>query len=248
VLSALLTLISCGDVPSEETPPTADPWTQTLEAPVVEARRVDADSPRLVVVARHLDCARLQGREQDRRPDTVWVQVLQVIPAHLQSDDCGGAGRQSLTVRLDGPVGDRQLVVNTVRWGRPGQLGSLRPCRGVFGCGRPPTDHCDGAWIKVLLQGVEQPPERHTTTVACDGEWMVLDVTATVTGCQGVGDATPPPGCTSSTRRWFAYFDETLGRGGWDVLASGTEPGCVPVREALPEFPSELCDGLPPAV
>ena len=141
-------------------------------------------------------------------------------------------------------LSDRQLVINHEAWELGPDAVSYATCSDVLGCD-PPADRCDRAWVDAALAGTEIPPEQQVDVLACDGNWLVLDVDAVVTGCQSVDGSTPPPGCEGSGThtRWFAELD---GDRMWQVIASGTRRGCTDVLAVAPEFPARLCSDLPP--
>jgi hypothetical protein len=141
------------------------------------------------------------------------------------------------------PLRGRALVINQQAWELTAE-GSYARCSEVLGCD-PPEDRCDRAWVDALLAGVELPPERDVDVLACDGRWLVLDVDAVITGCQPIDGSTPPTGCAGSGthRRLFAKLDDQRL---WVVVASGTTGGCSAVHAQEPDFPSRLCEDLPP--
>ena len=138
----------------------------------------------------------------------------------------------------------RQLVVDRAPWTPGAGTAAFRACTGPFGCAVPPANHCDPAYIRLAAHTGELPPERTWVERGCTQRYLVLDVTAVVTGCQPLDGASRPAGCTAHRVRWFYRFDPTHW---WTVIASGRGPGCTSVMAAVPSFPRSLCTHLGPA-
>jgi hypothetical protein len=137
----------------------------------------------------------------------------------------------------------RQLVVDGNQW-KAGPGRSYVLCSQTLGC-HPSDDRCAPEWTNELFARTELPPERHVVVVECSGRWLVLDVDAVMTGCQGLDGSTPPPGCERSAmhQRWFATLDDDRT---WRVVASQPEgvAGCAEVQRSRRDFPERLCSQL----
>lgn len=185
-------------------------------------------------------CVTNPGATTMRENDVVYISASQ------DEGDPGDPGclekpSASFVVRV--PEMQAKDVVSTgmgPSW-RPTATTSYARCSEELGC-YPPADRCDPIWTRLVTKGVELPPEKRVDVLACANGSMVADVDAVITGCQSVDGSTPPTGCADSGvhARWYAQFVDN----GWNVVASGTA-GCADVA-AVPDFPRELCAGLPP--
>jgi hypothetical protein len=241
-VGAVLTLAGCASSPTgrHTDPPRTGGSFQPMG--VLSARLVD--STRLAVVATvpgpDPTCVTDPTGDYDEDARTVFVQ-LRFTSAALTTARCAQTADMEFTVAIP-PLRGRYI---TVDGGKPWRLTAdgrtFAECGGPFGCD-PPADHCDDRWMYLLGHSGELPPERTWTVRACTPKWAVLDITATVTGCQPLDGRTPPAGCRSSRHRGFFEWDAT-GRN-WSQLPTGTGEGCAPVA-AIPRFPRSLCSGLP---
>ena len=183
-------------------------------------------------------CARdLRATTTDSDQRTVWVQVL------FDGGDTCTSTRIARTVATVPSLGRRQLVVDQQPWARAGTTG-FRACTGPFGCSAPPANHCDPAYIRLAAHTGELPPERSWQVLGCTARYLVLDVSAAVTGCQPLDGASAPAGCTAHRVRWFLRFDPVHW---WTVVAAGKGAGCASVHAVVPAFPAALCEHLGPA-
>lgn len=145
---------------------------------------------------------------------------------------------ESATLMVDVDLAGRDVVMNQELW-KEGPGKTYERCGGL-GCD-PPHDRCDPVYTHAVGTSAEIPPERSLDVLACEVPWMVVDVTAVVTGCQSVDGSTPPPSCEAFTTRWFAHLED----GAWEVVAAGSQGGCAEVRSQVPDFPRRLCATLP---
>jgi hypothetical protein len=185
------------------------------------------------------DCATAVSARQDSYEHRTH-HVSTTVTSSAAYGDCPGSVAREVELRV--PVRSPDLAVNQELWTAAGD-GTYRRCSPELGC-RPPADRCDPAWTSLLTDGTELPPEERVRVLGCADGWLVADVDAVVTGCQGVDGATPPPGCagTGVHARWFARLVD----GAWQVVASGDAAGCAGVHAEAPEFPEALCRDLPP--
>lgn len=179
--------------------------------------------------------------ESDER--TVWVHTTFVSTVEPEFGVCAERVPQDLPVAIPSLAG-RDLSVNSSQlWTRADGTAAFQPCDDTLGC-HPPADRCDRAYVELMFSRTEVAPERQVDIVACDGNWMVLEIDAVMTGCQSLDGMPPPTGCagTGTHARWFATLhpDE-----GWEVVASGDAAGCADVHATVPDFPPDLCDDLP---
>jgi hypothetical protein len=229
--------------------PTDQPGLRFAQAVVVEVRAA-GDDGHLVLVAQvpagAAGCATNLRAEVSDTQASVDVTTRYDIAVALTEADCPDRERRELEVAVS-PLGDRLLRIDYEMWSTAIDGATFQKCRPAFGCAAPPDDHCARPWIDHIVAEAELPPERDLDVVGCDGTWLVLDVDAVVTGCQGLDGDPPPSGCAGSGThvRWFLRFvDEEAG---WDVLASTAQDGCAEVVATVPEFPTALCDGAPPS-
>jgi hypothetical protein len=162
--------------------------------------------------------------------DSLLSQVVGACPTHTMAE---------VTLIVRGrPVDSRIVVLNQEPWKRDGDR--YRRCDATFGCDPMPANHCDRAWIDVVVRGMDV--SRHSTGAmeGCDGRWLVMTVPFDPQPC----GAEARPGCSPSVnvRRYFLRWS---GQPGWAIVASSTTAGCGTVRTVQPAFPRNLCAGLP---
>jgi hypothetical protein len=220
----------------------------TVAATVVGVRQGDAHTAIVEVDLPdgHPDCARDLRVEQVQdqlpdRPTTVYANVVYTAGTAVDAtaDGCPEHRRAEVPLRVTDPLGDRQLLFNSMgpAWSPDGAR--YRTCDEILGC-QPPADHCDRAWIDNALYYMDLPVNRTgavSNVVACDGTWLVLELN------RGAGNCPPDQPCasTAETRRLFLYF----GQYGWDTVASTRDAGCAAVHIERPDFPAALCESLP---
>ncbi len=244
LLLLALAAAGCGSDERGRAPaPSDQPGRQWAQA-VVEEVRVAGDEEHLVLVAQVP--AGAPGCADDLRADV--SEDAMTVDVTTRYDvtvaDCPGRETEELEVTVP-PLGDRALRIDFETWSTAIDGTTWQRCRPAFGCAPPPADRCAQPWMDDIVADVELPPERDLDVVACDGTWLILDVDAVVSGCQGLDGDPPPSSCAGSGThaRWFLRFvDEEAGWG--DVLLSTTQGGCTEVVAAVPGFPPALCEGI----
>jgi hypothetical protein len=240
VVSALA--VGCGsDQRGRASAPPDPPGRQWGQA-VVEEVRVAGDEEHLVLVTQVP--AGAPGCADDLRAEVSEDEMSVDVTTRydVTVTDCPDKATEELAVTVP-PLGDRPLRIDFETWSTAIDGTTYQRCRPAFGCAPPPADRCAEPWTDHIVADVELPPGRDLDVVACDGTWLILDVDAVVTGCQGLDGEPPPSSCAGSGThvRWFLRFvDEEAGWG--DVLFSTTQGGCAEVVAAVPEFPTALCD------
>ncbi|MFG2050353.1 hypothetical protein ACGFIW_23330 [Micromonospora sp. NPDC048935] len=243
-LLCLATLVSCarpGETPVRDGP-TADTGWGTYQADVT-AVRVSTDPRSLVLSVALLGDADGCSRnpritELVEENNRIYANVVQDSRLSTVVGACPTHTPGEVTLTAPGPIAGRSVVLNQEPW--KVDSAAYHRCDQTFGCGPMPKDHCDQAWVGVVVRGMDV--SRHSTgsVEGCDGTWLVMTVPFDPVPC-GVEAR---PGCDSSVnvRRYFLRW---AGQGGWKRIASSTEAGCGRVRATEPAFPSKLCADLP---
>lgn len=189
-------------------------------------------------------CAQDPAATVESDEQTVLVHTTFVSTVEPEFGVCAERVSHDLPVSIPLLAG-RNLSVNSRHlWAPADGATAFRQCHDILGC-HPPADRCDPAYVELMLSRSEVAPERQVDIVACDGTWMVLEIDAVMSGCQSLDGRSPPTGCAGSGThaRWFAtaHPDE-----GWNVVVSGDAGGCGDVHATIPDFPTALCQDLPP--
>lgn len=211
---------------------------------VTAVEAVDATHVRVTaqVPAPTASCVRgLAGRVTDADTRTVFVQLTFRSPPPAV-DRCAGTASASVVVTVPALRGRVLSIDGEPGWAPASASRSYRHCTGPFGCSPPPRNHCDPAWTTPAAHSGELQPERSYRVLGCTQTWLVMNVDATVTGCQPLDGASRPAGCRTVSVRWFLRFQDPRG---WTVVASDGRAGCVGVHATIPAFPTSLCQRLP---
>src|SRR2546423_781484 len=64
---------------------------------------------------------------------------------------CPGSTPGAVTLTAPGPINGRIVVLNQEPWKPDGD--AYHRCDATFGCDPMPADHCDSAWIQVVVKG-----------------------------------------------------------------------------------------------
>lgn len=175
----------------------------------------------------------------------VYIQISYQEPWAATNPPCTKTTSSTLIVSVS-PLRGRTVVIDSqTPWAATRGSNQYRQCAGAFGCDPPPRDHCDPSWLRVAAAQIDElPPERDWVNRGCNHRWLILDVTATVTGCQPLDGAAPPSGCAAVAHRvrLFYRFEPPHG---WVAIASGVAAGCRDVHASVPAFPRHLCRQLP---
>jgi hypothetical protein len=201
--------------------------------------RITADTP-------GPGCTRnLRAVVTDSDPRQVYVQVTYQQPSATSDAACTKTTSSTVIVSVP-PLHGRPLVIDSeTPWIAAAGSQRYQQCTGAFGCDNPPRNHCDPQWLRIAAARIDElPPERNWVNRGCDGRWLVLDMTATITGCQPLDGATPPADCAAAQHhaRLFYRFKPAHG---WVTVASGIEAGCSEVHATVSAFPPRLCRHLP---
>lgn len=212
---------------------------------VTAVRALDATDVRVTVQvpAPTSSCVHgLAGRVTDSDARSVFVQITYGSPSSAVGT-CAETALASVVVAVPALRG-RQFSIDSENAPWAAQSGSpdYRHCTGAFGCAPPPHDHCNAAWTQLAGHSGELQPERSFRVLGCDQTWLVMNIDATVTGCQTLDGARAPAGCRVQHVRWFFRFRASQG---WMVVASSGRAGCSGVHATVPAFPSGLCRTLP---
>lgn len=140
-------------------------------------------------------------------------------------------------VRLPGPLGQRDVMINTSTTFAPSHGALLRRC-GEY-CGpvpQPPPASCSQRSYQWAMLATAPPMNAAYQVLGCDGRWLVLDVVwpGGPSGC----DAPCNPDLVKT--RWFFR----AGPHGWVTIISSLAGGCARVRKVEPQFPARLCVNL----
>lgn len=184
----------------------------------------------------------LAGNVQDSDARTVFIQLDFTSSQPQRAGTCAQTTHATVTVTIPALNGRHINVDNGNPWRLLTDKRTFAECTSVFGCNAPPSDHCDPQWLNLAGHSGELPPERSYATLACTQQWLIMNVTATVTGCQPMDGRSAPSGCRYFRARWFFRFASATR--GWEQVAQGGVAGCVPV-ESIPAFPQNLCRSLP---
>ncbi|MFC4029987.1 hypothetical protein ACFO3J_00720 [Streptomyces polygonati] len=247
---AVLFLGACGTRVAgqgEQAPPTATgpiPW-ETTEPSAITGARLTGDGRTLVLDAQvpsgKRPCVRdLKAVLTDPVQNTVQVQVTLSTPSSDKRSGCIEETTATVRVRLPGPLGDREVVVDhfTQFTAEGAKSPALRLC-GRLGC-RPPATGCTPASYDQALIAVDAPEHTLRDAEDCEGKWLVLDFSwRTGAACAGSSE----PGCSSRLGdRWFFEAKST----GWAPIAEGAAGGCRAVQRKEPAFPASMCQSLAP--
>lgn len=154
------------------------------------------------------------------------------------SAGCPTSTPDSVTLTSADPIDGRIVVLNQQSWMPDGDR--YRRCDDRFGCTPPPADHCDQAWIRAAVSGLDV--SRHSTgdVERCDQQWLVMTVPDDPVPC----GAAPRDGCIPviTVRRYFLAWREPYG---WSDITSSRQAGCQDVLTVEPAFPTGFCVDLP---
>jgi hypothetical protein len=151
----------------------------------------------------------------------------------------GACAYRAVTVRatLPGPLGGRDLVINTSTMFAPGHGIMLRRCSDESGCGPvilvPAA--CAAPSYQQAMLATAPPADASYQVLGCDGRWLALDVDwpGGPAGCD------VPCNPDLVVTRWFFQ----AGPHGW-VTITASAGGCAQVLKAAPQFPARLCSAL----
>ncbi|MFB7233768.1 hypothetical protein ACFCXK_03190 [Streptomyces sp. NPDC056269] len=251
----LAVLTGCGSETVETTDPLGTPATGedaagagsawTLAAPIrIDGVRTSGGGRSLVVDAEVPDgsgeCVRgLRGELDTVEHGTVYVRVTFETWSLDRASGCTGTRRVEATVKLDGPLGSRKVMVNSGDVFTPAGATppALRHC-GENGCD-PTPPRCTASSYRQAVTDTDIPEHTSWEERGCDDTWLVLDLsTRTGPACGDAGD-----GCSSSgvSQRWFYRAEAS----GWRPVTTTGDAGCTGIHKVLPELPERLCASLP---
>ncbi|EPD66854.1 hypothetical protein [Streptomyces sp. HGB0020] len=220
------------------------PWTTAQPSAVTKVRLADGGRT-LLLDARVPDgehpCMRgLKAVLTDPVRNTVHVQITFTSPSGDLRSGCTKERTATTRVRLDSPLGDRELVVDnyTVFTADGARPPALRLC-GQLGC-TPPATGCTAASYDQALLAVGAPAHTYRNSQQCDGKWLVMDFSWRTGPVCGDG---ADNGCESRLGdRWFFKAEKS----GWVPIAGGAAGGCRNVQRKEPGFPTSMCESLAP--
>lgn len=155
---------------------------------------------------------------------------------------------RTITVALSAPLRGRAVAVRI-----PYSLWLPQPDGGFLRCAlpacdpqtgeAPDPDGCDRT-LTDAVRAQDLPRRTGVDVKACRGGFAVVDVDLGASACPATGDGEPNPCAGERVDRMF------LGRAqaGWALIAYGRRGAAGCGQANLPgSFPSDLCEGLPPA-
>lgn len=196
----------------------------------------------------------LAAQIQDFSEQSVLVRVTEDIASDRA---CRREAVATVKITLPQPLGKRSVTINNdgdsmfIAHGAPGT--SLRHC-GDQGC-HPKPASCDDASTTSAARGTDVQQPVTPTLRACDGTWLVMDLSFTgAPACEGrtapsplpapSGTVPPQPGvCPSYAVTVVRYFYRASPVG-WMAIAPTRSGGCADVLRAEPAFPVKLCREL----
>jgi len=202
-------------------------------------------------------CVRnLAARIQDFSAQSVLVEVTEDVAT---DPACRREAVATVKITLPQPLGKRSVTVDNdsdAMFIADGPLGTpLRHC-GDEGC-HPKPASCDAASTTLAARGTDIQQPVTPTVRACDGTWLVMDLSYTgAPACEGrvpasplpapSGTVPPEPGtCPSYSSTVIRYFYRASPVG-WMAIGLTRTGGCADVLRAEPKFPVKLCRSLPP--
>lgn len=242
-LCGVLVLAGCASAHNAASPPGSNP-TSFQPMLVTSVRVLDETHVRVTtqVPAPLAQCVHhLTGRVTDSDAREIFVQLTYTSPPPAVGV-CAKVTHTFTVVAVPAVHGRLLGIDNEAAWGPVTGSSIYRHCTGPFGCSAPPRNHCDPAWLTLAGHSGELQPERSYRTLGCNQRWLVMNINATVTGCQPLDGASAPSGCRVDAVRWFFQFQPTHG---WVMVAQGDRAGCASVHETVPAFSTALCDRLP---
>lgn len=148
---------------------------------------------------------------------------------------------ESTGLALPGPLGQRDIVIDSAAVFAPTATTAMRRCSDMGGaCTFPPVPPATCTATSYADAMAATAPAAHAvySVLGCDGRWLVLNVgwPGGAAGCDG-------PSCTPDlvSTHWFFR----AGPHGWIVVASSRTAGCTRVHQVEPQFPSKLCATIP---
>jgi hypothetical protein len=148
---------------------------------------------------------------------------------------------ESAVLALPGPLGQRDIVIDSAAVFAPTATTAMRRCSDQGGaCTFPPVPPATCSQSSYDDAMMATAPAMHAvySELGCDGQWLVLDVgwPGGASGCDG-------PSCTPDlvSTHWFFRASPH----GWQVIASSRTAGCTQVHQVEPKFPSKLCAKIP---
>jgi hypothetical protein len=144
---------------------------------------------------------------------------------------------RTVEVALASPVGTRAVVdgMGARFWLRDGAWVGCGDV--VMTCITEPAS-CDN--LRDAISNADVPRHFGMSNTRCDGAWAVVDVDLGAGDCPVTGDG-PNPCAGQRLRRMYWQVQADA----WVQVGSDRGPGCGSIADIVPDFPSELCAGLP---
>lgn len=147
---------------------------------------------------------------------------------------------RAVQLRLGAPVGARRVTdaFGSIFWMRDGEWSGCDHV--VMTCESEPAA-CDNGSLRAAISNADVPRRFGMSNTRCESRFAVVDVDYGAGACPA-GDSAPNRCVGQRVRRQFWRVENER----WVLIAAGTRAGCEDVMAAEPQFPSSLCEDLPP--
>jgi hypothetical protein len=159
--------------------------------------------------------------------------------------DCETAPRD-VVIDIGAPLAGRHVITQTpvARWRPSSSAAGYERCE-LPGCdpstGAPPAPvTCDDSTLAEAVRSGDVPRHVGLSNKRCQLPWAVVDVDVGAGACPATGDDANPCAGTNVRRTYWQAAGHT-----WTQVGSSTGAGCGEIATIVPEFPVELCTGLP---